>query len=262
MRASSPPKRPHAQPAETASIDAGSPANESFDPGALSRASSAWKPCSTGAMRRAAPMARSLFCRRAGMSGKVIQNRPVRKMRPAGCSHRRASCIPISSRPTRSPPGAVRRISAKPCWPAMSPQSTPSPIWRSTATACRAIPSSRPNCFERAAAHGLVPAQYRIGNLYEKGIGVSRDYALASLWYQRAAENGNARAMHNLAVLMAEGVQGNPDFRRGAGLVPPGLGAGYPRQPVQPRRSQGARHGDRAGSGGFLQMVRHRRPGG
>ena len=71
--------------------------------------------------------------------------------------------------------------------------------------------------FERAAAHGLVPAQYRIGNHYEKGLGVTRDFALASLWYQRAAESGNSRAMHNLAVLLAEGVNGEPDYERAVG---------------------------------------------
>jgi localization factor PodJL len=66
--------------------------------------------------------------------------------------------------------------------------------------------------FEKAAAHGLVPAQYRTGNLYEKGLGVARDLAAAKTWYQRAADRGNARAMHNLAVLIAEGVGGKPDY--------------------------------------------------
>jgi localization factor PodJL len=59
--------------------------------------------------------------------------------------------------------------------------------------------------FDRAAAQGLVPAQYRIGSFYEKGIGVARDAALATVWYKKAANAGNARAMHNLAVMIAEG---------------------------------------------------------
>jgi localization factor PodJL len=66
--------------------------------------------------------------------------------------------------------------------------------------------------FEKAAAHGLVPAQYRTGNIYEKGLGVARDLVAAKTWYQRAADKGNARAMHNLAVLIAEGVAGKPDY--------------------------------------------------
>jgi localization factor PodJL len=65
--------------------------------------------------------------------------------------------------------------------------------------------------YERAAELGLAPAQYRIGNLYEKGNGVARDLAKAKTWYQMAAEQGNASAMHNLAVLFATGADGTTD---------------------------------------------------
>lgn len=66
--------------------------------------------------------------------------------------------------------------------------------------------------FERAAVAGLAPAQFRLGNMFEKGIGTNRDPALAKVWYGRAAERGNAKAMHNLAVLYAEGAGGKPDY--------------------------------------------------
>ncbi|PZR85607.1 MAG: hypothetical protein DI537_30410 [Stutzerimonas stutzeri] len=66
--------------------------------------------------------------------------------------------------------------------------------------------------FERAAVAGLGPAQFRLGNMFEKGIGTNRDPALAKVWYGRAAERGNAKAMHNLAVLYAEGAGGKPDY--------------------------------------------------
>lgn len=66
--------------------------------------------------------------------------------------------------------------------------------------------------FERAAVAGLAPAQFRLGNMFEKGIGTNRDPALAKIWYGRAAERGNAKAMHNLAVLYAEGAGGKPDY--------------------------------------------------
>ena len=66
--------------------------------------------------------------------------------------------------------------------------------------------------FEKAAIHGLVPAQYRIGLMYEKGLGVPRDLTIAKSWHQRAADKGNTRAMHNLAVLVAEGAGGKPDY--------------------------------------------------
>jgi localization factor PodJL len=66
--------------------------------------------------------------------------------------------------------------------------------------------------FEKAAAQGLAPAQFRLGALYEKGLGLPRDAAMARDWYLRAAQSGNARAMHNLAVLTADGAGGKPDY--------------------------------------------------
>ena len=67
--------------------------------------------------------------------------------------------------------------------------------------------------YEKSAAQGLAPAQYRLGSLYEKGLGVPRDLAQATTWYRKAALAGNIRAMHNLAVLTAEGgVSGKPDY--------------------------------------------------
>ena len=62
--------------------------------------------------------------------------------------------------------------------------------------------------YEKSAELGFAPAQYRIGNFYEKGIGVERDVKKAKTWYQLAAEQGNASAMHNLAVLFAMGADG------------------------------------------------------
>jgi localization factor PodJL len=76
---------------------------------------------------------------------------------------------------------------------------------------------------ERAAKQGLAPAQFRLGGLFEKGIGVKKDLVRARDLYLAAAEQGNGKAMHNLAVLYAEGLDGTPDyataaewFRRGA----------------------------------------------
>ncbi len=70
--------------------------------------------------------------------------------------------------------------------------------------------------FAKAADKGLAPAQYRLGSIYEKGMGVDRDYAKALSWYKRAADVGNARAMHNLAVLYAGGGDGKPDYDQAA----------------------------------------------
>ncbi len=45
-----------------------------------------------------------------------------------------------------------------------------------------------------------------------------RDLAKAQDWYSRAADAGNVKAMHNLAVLYAEGAGGAPDLERAAEL--------------------------------------------
>ncbi len=45
---------------------------------------------------------------------------------------------------------------------------------------------------------------------------VARDTARAKTLYQRAADRGNIRAMHNLAVLYAEGADGKPDYAAAA----------------------------------------------
>ena len=48
--------------------------------------------------------------------------------------------------------------------------------------------------------------------MLEKGVGVKKDLGLARRYYTAAAEKGNAKAMHNLAVLYAEGIDGKPDY--------------------------------------------------
>ena len=70
--------------------------------------------------------------------------------------------------------------------------------------------------YEMAAELGFAPAQYRIGNFYEKGFGVERDLDTAKTWYQLAAEQGNASAMHNLAVLFATEIDGQRDMASAA----------------------------------------------
>ncbi|WP_193177255.1 peptidoglycan-binding protein [Oricola nitratireducens] len=70
--------------------------------------------------------------------------------------------------------------------------------------------------YELAAEQGFAPAQYRIGNAYEKGFGVDRNLDTARTWYQLAAEQGNVSAMHNLAVLYATEVNGKRDMKTAA----------------------------------------------
>ncbi|WP_431321351.1 peptidoglycan-binding protein [Rhizobium sp. YTU87027] len=73
------------------------------------------------------------------------------------------------------------------------------------------------NWYQLAANKGFAPAEYRLGNIYEKGTGVGRDIAKAKQYYEQAANQGNASAMHNLAVLYASGALGQQDYKVAAG---------------------------------------------
>ncbi|MDQ0560548.1 localization factor PodJL [Rhizobium mesoamericanum] len=72
------------------------------------------------------------------------------------------------------------------------------------------------NWYQLAANKGFAPAEYRLGNVYEKGTGVDRDIAKAKHYYEQAANQGNASAMHNLAVLYASGALGQQDYKTAA----------------------------------------------
>ncbi|WP_162654224.1 peptidoglycan-binding protein [Lentilitoribacter sp. Alg239-R112] len=56
---------------------------------------------------------------------------------------------------------------------------------------------------ELSADQNFAPAQYRLGNMYEKGEGVARNLDKARELYLKSANNGNISAMHNLGVLLA-----------------------------------------------------------
>ncbi len=60
-----------------------------------------------------------------------------------------------------------------------------------------------------AAAQGNAQAQTHVGWLYEKGEGVSQNYAEALRWYHLAAAQGNANAQDNIGALYVNG-QGVP----------------------------------------------------
>nr|WP_281502862.1 tetratricopeptide repeat protein [Ancylobacter crimeensis] len=59
--------------------------------------------------------------------------------------------------------------------------------------------------FARAAAHGSVPATYRLAVLLDHGAeGLPRDVPRARALYAAAAGAGNVKAMHNYAVMLGE----------------------------------------------------------
>ena len=62
---------------------------------------------------------------------------------------------------------------------------------------------------QKAANLGYAPAQFYLAKLYEDGqAGLPKDLVEARRWTERAAEGGDRKAMHNLALYFFEGVGG------------------------------------------------------
>jgi uncharacterized protein len=59
--------------------------------------------------------------------------------------------------------------------------------------------------FLKAAAQGDATAQFDIGTLYERGIGVDKSAVKAAQWYQLAANAGNSEAQFKLATMYQRG---------------------------------------------------------
>lgn len=60
--------------------------------------------------------------------------------------------------------------------------------------------------WQAAADSGDAEAQTVVGEIYEKGLGTTPDYARAASWYRKAADQGNARAQFNLGTLYEQGL--------------------------------------------------------
>jgi TPR repeat protein len=59
--------------------------------------------------------------------------------------------------------------------------------------------------YQKAAERGDVKAQYNLGEAYHKGEGVSKNNAEAVRWYRMAAEQGHAKAKYCLGVMYHNG---------------------------------------------------------
>ena len=125
------------------------------------------------------------------------RNRQQSRRRPAAptsCLQRSvAPCAPPPSRATRPPSSRSRSATRK-------------------AGASRRISPKPPNGSSAPPSKGSLPAHFRLGGLYEKGLGVKKNLDTARRFYLTAGEAGNAKALHNLAVLYAEGIDGKPDY--------------------------------------------------
>ena len=68
----------------------------------------------------------------------------------------------------------------------------------------------------RAAEGGEAHAQFRLGALYDNGLGVPQDDAEAVRWYRLAAEQGDARAQLSLGDLYYYGLGVPQDYAEAA----------------------------------------------
>jgi len=65
--------------------------------------------------------------------------------------------------------------------------------------------------FRKAADQGNAEAQFNLALMYEEGRGVTKDDEQAAMWYSKAAEQDYARAQFNLGKMLSEGKGGHQD---------------------------------------------------
>ncbi len=53
------------------------------------------------------------------------------------------------------------------------------------------------------ANQGNSKAQYKLGLMYELGLGISKDLNQAFIWYQKSADQDYAKAQYNLGIFYA-----------------------------------------------------------
>lgn len=89
----------------------------------------------------------------------------------------------------------------------------------------RASYQSALSVWQEQARQGDAQAQYFVGEIHEKGLGIDPDYERAAEWYRKAADQGFARAMISLAYLLEQGLGVEQDtlaalnwYRRASGL--------------------------------------------
>lgn len=69
--------------------------------------------------------------------------------------------------------------------------------------------------YEASANQNYADAQYYLGFLYDRGIGVRKNDAKARKWYRMAAENGLAGSQYNYAVFLLKGRGGAKNEKEG-----------------------------------------------
>ena len=68
---------------------------------------------------------------------------------------------------------------------------------------------------------------FSIGNLYENGMGVPKDFAQAAEWYRKAAEEGDAQSCYRLGVFYEKGTGVKQDTDKAIELYRQAAELGY-----------------------------------
>ena len=69
----------------------------------------------------------------------------------------------------------------------------------------KVILEALPDRYRKAAEQGYADAQFFLGDMYDNGRGVQKDYAQAVKWYRKAAEQGDAMAQGSLGFMYENG---------------------------------------------------------
>jgi len=71
---------------------------------------------------------------------------------------------------------------------------------------CATLSATERDQLETKADHGDAEAQYELGFIYERGIGVPKSGIKAAEWYQKAAAQGNVSAQCSLGFMYEVGI--------------------------------------------------------
>jgi TPR repeat protein len=81
--------------------------------------------------------------------------------------------------------------------------------------------------YTKSAAQGNVLAELNLGSAYAAGAGVTRDDARALALWQKAADHGNPRAMHNVALMYSHGRGADTNGAKAIEYYDKAIAAGY-----------------------------------
>jgi localization factor PodJL len=129
-----------------------------------------------------------------------------------------AAPAPLKTASVTPPQAAPAPVAAPaPAAPAPAPASAARTLYAAAVRSIEAGDASGIETLKKAANLGHAPAEFYLAKLYESGAsGLKKDAAEARRWTERAAQAGDAKAMHNLALYWFEGAGGVKDAAQAA----------------------------------------------